>query len=72
MTKKQWHMIHITFLSGKTITLSEDEFERIGDEWEHKKENIILNITKPLSSFIYETDYRGEMLNKEYIKYKVI
>lgn len=65
-------MIRITFLGGKTTTLSEDEFERIGNELEHKNENIILNITNPLSSFIYETDYRGEMLNKEYIKYKII
>ena len=65
-------MIRITLLSGKTITLSEDEFEHIGDELEHINENIILNITKPLSSFIYETDYRGEMVNKENIKYTVI
>ncbi len=65
-------MIQIIFHSGKTLSFSDDEFERIGDELEHLNENIILNIFNPHYSFIYETDYRDEMVNKEYINFKIV
>lgn len=65
-------MIQITFFNGRTLTFLDDEFERVGDELEHHKENIILNILKPHYSFIYETDYRDEIVNKEYINFKIV
>lgn len=63
-------MILITFKNGRSKTFNNTEFEDFGCEMEHKTENIILNRNKPLSSFVYETDERGEIINMENISYR--
>lgn len=65
-------MIRITFPSGKIRTFEVTEFEDFGCEMEHKSENIIINTSKPSSSFVYETNILGEITNKDIISYRFI
>lgn len=64
-------MINIKFPSGKKRIFCINEFEKFGDEWEHRTDNIILNISEPHKSFTYETNSWGEITNKEYINYNI-
>lgn len=63
-------MILITFPNGRSRIFNNTEFEDFGCEMEHKTENIILNRNKPQSSFVYETDERGEIIYIENISYR--
>ena len=65
-------MILITFPNGRSMKFKEEDFEFFGGEMEHKTENIILGVNNPHSSFVYETDWRGEIINKENISYQKI
>ena len=65
-------MIDITFPDGRSSKFHENEFYKYENEMEHIAKNIILNVNDPSSSFIYETDWRGEITNNEYISYQVL
>lgn len=59
--------IIITMSNGKVMEYHLADFERYGNELEHKEENIIINTEKPKESFIYELSKRKEIENKDYI-----
>ena len=63
--------IYILFPQGNVRSFSKKEFDSYGNELEHRTENIILNISEPQKSFVYETDYRGELVDKEYIQFNI-
>ncbi len=64
-------LVSIIFPHGKIRSFSLKEFDKYGDELEHRTENIILNIHEPCKSFVYETDFRGEITHKEYTQYYI-
>ncbi len=55
--------------NGQTrhMPMNEFDFYAYTNELEHKKEDIIINIGDLAHSFLYETDERGEIINKETI-----
>ena len=57
-------MIKVTYLNGSIRTFSDEDFELFHSELEHKIGNIILNIEEPDKSFVYETDCRGEIIDR--------
>lgn len=65
-------MILVTFPNGRKRMFNEVDFELFGGKMEHKTENIIIDFNHPRSSFMYETDWRGEIINKENISYQAI
>lgn len=62
-------LISILFPKGEIRSFHQNEFDMYANELEHRTENIILNISEPQKSFVYETDFRGEIITKEYIQY---
>lgn len=64
-------MIVITFPNGRNRVFNDYEFELYGTKLEHKTENIILDINHPHRSYLYETDLRCEICNKESISYQI-
>jgi len=62
-------MITIIYPSGRIRTFADGDFELFHNELEHKTENIILNIEDSYKSFVYETDYRGEITNRNPINF---
>lgn len=64
---EKFSKIIITMSSGRKIEYVAADFDRFGDELEHKTENIILNPKDPKESFVYELSERQEIDNKEYI-----
>ena len=58
-------MITVTYPSGSIRTFADEDFELFQNELEHKTENIILNTEEPYKSFAYETDCRGEIINRD-------
>lgn len=62
--------VTIKFPNGKTKKHCIDEFDMFyaTNELEHRHENIIINVTIPDLSFVYEKDERGEIIHKEWIK----
>lgn len=65
-----YNSIKITFPNGrvKAYSISCFDYYAATNELEHKEENIIVSLSNPSKSFIYETDkLSNEMVNKEYI-----
>lgn len=61
--------IRITFPNGeiKTFDISDFEYFAPVNELEHKRENIIINLSQICKSFTYDTDDCGEIINKDFI-----
>lgn len=66
---KHYNFIQIVMPNGFILDYCKTDFEQYDTEFEHISENIILNTEEPEKSFIYETNNRGEIINKEFIKY---
>ena len=62
--------ITIIFPNGRIKHYCIDEFDMFyaTNELEHRHENIIINVTIPDLSFVYEKDEKGEIIHKEWIK----
>lgn len=61
--------LRIAFPNGeiKTFDISDFEYFAPVNELEHKTENIIINLSQSGKSFTYDTDERGEIINKDFI-----
>lgn len=66
--------LRITFPNGeiKTFDISDFEYFAPVNELEHKRENIIINLSHICKSFTYDTDERGEIINKDFITSAVL
>lgn len=64
-----YQTVILEFPNGKIrhIAMSEFDYYAAPNELEHKKENIIIHLDNLALSFIYETNDRGEIVNREEI-----
>ena len=71
VNKEKAMEIKVTMPNGKVLMFSIDDFEDFGNTLEHKTENIILDKEDPRKSCVYETDYNGEIIYKDYITWQI-
>ena len=65
-------VLNVIYPNGVSQTFKTDEFIQCGNELEHKKLNIILNLSEPHKSFIYEMDFRGEIIHKDNLLFNIV
>ena len=64
--------ILLAYPNGFCKSYSKNEFTQFGNELEHNDLNITLDLVNPNKSFVYETDFRGEIVFKENVHFVVI